>query len=159
MDDIHAESPDAGDHDVWRFLAGALASFLMLSGAFLIWQSRAEEPERLPPPPPSSNAPAILSRAPPKAPEASEKSREEKRFDRADRDNNGTIVLDELLLPRRKPFAELDVNHDGRLAFEEWAHSTIEKFKGADSDRNAKLTRAEYATTAPPPPKKKRCSC
>ena len=31
-----------------RFLAGAAASFLLLTGAFLIWQSRADERPGLP---------------------------------------------------------------------------------------------------------------
>lgn len=142
-----------------RFLAGALASFLMLTGAFLLWQGRAEEGPKLPPAPPKSPTPAMVIQKPVTAPEATEKSREEKRFDRADRDNDGKIVLAELLQPRQKDYAKLDTNHDGKLSFEEWAHTTIDKFKGADGDRNGLLTRAEYATTAPPPPKKPRCSC
>lgn len=142
-----------------RFLAGALACFLMMTGAFLLWQGRAQDAPSLPPPPPQGAAPAILTRSPPKAPEASPKSREEKRFDRADKDNDGKIVMAELLQPRRKSYAKLDKNGDGRLSFEEWAHSTIDKFTGADSDRNGLLTRAEYATTAPKPRKKTRCSC
>ena len=96
----------------------------------------------------------------PEAPEADPKSKEEKRFDRADKDDDGKIVLAELVEPRRKPFAKLDVNGDGRLSFEEWAVKTIDKFKGADADRNAALTRAEYATTAPKPKAKKpACDC
>jgi Ca2+-binding EF-hand superfamily protein len=86
-------------------------------------------------------------------------SREEKRFNRADKNKDGKILLDELLQPRRKPFAKLDRNGDGRLSFEEWAASTVEKFKGADADRNGQLTRAEYASTAPKPRPKPRCGC
>ena len=59
----------------------------------------------------------------------------------------------------RKAFAKLDKNGNGNLSFEEWGHTTIDKFTGADKDRSGWLTPAEYATTAPPPPKKKRCSC
>ena len=142
-----------------RVLAGALASLLLMTGAFLAWQSHAEETPQLPPAPKSA-APSILAPAPLKAPESTPKSRETRRFDRADRDNDGIIKLDELLEPRRKPFAKLDENSDGKLSFDEWAHTTIDKFKGADADRNATLTRAEYATTAPPPRKKKpKCGC
>lgn len=62
--------------------------------------------------------------------------------------------------PRRKPFAKLDVNNDGRLSFEEWAVKTIGKFKDADTDRSAALTRAEYATNASKPKAKKPvCDC
>ena len=93
------------------------------------------------------------------APEASARSREEKRFSRADRDKDGKIEAEELLGPRRKAFAKLDKNGNGALSFEEWAVTTIEKVKGADKDRSGWLTPAEYATTAPPPPKHKSCSC
>ena len=53
----------------------------------------------------------------------------------------------------------LDKNGDGKLSFEEWAHTTIDKFNGADANRNGQLTRAEYATTAPKPRKKPKCGC
>ena len=96
----------------------------------------------------------------PEAPEGDPKSKEEKRFDRADKNEDGKITLAELVEPRRKPFAKLDVNGDGRLSFEEWAVKTIDKFKDADADRSAALTRAEYATTAPKPKAKKpACDC
>lgn len=144
---------------VWRFLAGALASMLMMFGAFLIWKGHAEEAAQLPPPPTKAASPAVLAQKPASAPEASPKSREEKRFDRADKNKDGKIELAELLQPRRKPFAKLDTNGDGRLSFEEWAVTTIKKFNGADKDGSRILTRAEYATTAPKPKKKKSCSC
>jgi len=144
---------------VWRFLAGAVASFLMMTGAFLLWQGQAQEGPELPPPPPQSGAPAMVAQKPLVAPEATPKSREQKRFDRADKDNDGKIVLEELLQSRRKSYAKLDKNGDGRLSFEEWAVKTIDKFNGADSNRDRQLTRAEYATTAPKPRKKPKCSC
>ena len=142
-----------------RFLAGAAACFLLLTGAFLFWQSRAEEAPSLPaaPPPRASPSGVLTPLAAP--PEATPKSREKKRFSRADKDDNGRIEREELLAPRRKAFAKLDKNGNGSLSFEEWGHTTIDKFTGADKDRSGWLTPAEYATTAPPPPKKKRCSC
>ena len=142
-----------------RFLAGAVACFLMMTGAFLLWQGHAEETPAVPPPPAKSAAPSILAAKPLEAPHATEKSREEKRFNRSDRDNDGRIVLGELLEPRKKSYAKLDKNGDGKLSFEEWAHTTIDKFRGADGDRNGQLTRAEYATTAPKPRPKPKCSC
>ena len=144
-----------GGLPVWRFLAGAAACFLLMTGAFLFWQGRAQE-VGLPEPPPAAEtrAPSVVAQPALKAPEAPAKSREQQRFDRADRDNDGIIRMAELLEPRRKPFAKLDKNGDGRLSFEEWAVTTIDKFNGADKNRNAQLTRAEYATTAPPPPKR-----
>jgi len=95
----------------------------------------------------------------PAAPEADAKSKEEKRFGRADKDDNGRISLAELVEPRRKAFAKLDLNHDGKLSFDEWAVKTIDKFEGADADDSRSLTPAEYATTAPKPRKAPACSC
>lgn len=141
-----------------RFLAGAAACFLLLTGAFLFWQSRAADTPPLPPAPPArTSTPGLLQL--PQAPEASAKSREEKRFSRADKDKNGRIEREEILGSRRKAFAKLDANGNGSLSFDEWAVKTIGKFDGADKDRSGWLNAAEYASTAPPPPKKKRCSC
>ena len=144
-----------------RFLAGVAACFLMVTGAFLMWQSHAQKTSALPPaPPPRLNGPIAAGQSEaPAPPEASPKNREPKRFSRADKNRDGRIQADELLTPRRKAFAKLDKNGNGSLSFEEWAAKTIDKFQGADRDRSGWLTAAEYATTAPPPPKKKRCSC
>lgn len=145
-----------------RILAGVIAFFLLLTGGLLIWQGRAEEPTIPIAPHPRLAAlpgPMTLS-AIPAAPEADPKSKEEKRFGRADKDDNGQISLAELVEPRRKAFAKLDLNHDGKLSFEEWAAKTIDKFEGADADKSKWLTPAEYATTAPKPARKKpACSC
>ena len=146
---------------MWRYLAGAAASFLLLTGVFLIWQSRAERGAVLPAAPaaqPDSES-AVAQTAVLRAPEASPKNREERRFSRADKDKNGRIEREELFAPRRKAFAKLDANGNGTLSFEEWGVKTVDKFGGADKDRNGWLRPAEYATTAPPPPKKTRCVC
>lgn len=143
-----------------RFLAGAAACFLMMTGAFLIWQSRAQDASSLPAaPPPQMDTPSMSTAAPLRAPEASPKSREERRFSRADKDKDGLVEREELLGPRRKAFAKLDGNGNGSLSFEEWAVKSIGKFSGADRDRSGALTPAEFAATAPPLPKKKRCAC
>ena len=144
-----------------RFFAGVAATFLFMTGAFLIWQSRAESGPILPAAPEARPASASLFSPdqPLRAPEASPKSREERRFSRADKNKNGRIESEELLGARRKAFAKLDKNGNGALSFEEWATKTIDKFAGADRDRSGFLTRAEYATTAPPPPKRRACSC
>ena len=145
-----------------RFFAGAASAFLLLTGAFLIWQSRAEHAPSLPGAPAAtttSSASLFAASATLQAPEASPKTREEKRFSRADRNKDGKIEPNELLDPRRKAFAKLDTNGNGSLSFEEWAAKTIGKFQGADRDHNGILTAAEYATTAPPPPKHPGCSC
>ena len=146
---------------VARFLAGAAACFLLMTGAFLLWQGRAEEATALPPAPPARMASSgVLQPVVPAPPEATPKSREEKRFSRADKDKNGRIEREELMAPRRKAFAKLDTNGNRTLSFEEWAVKTVGKFDGADKDRSGWLSPSEYATTAPPSPKRKaRCAC
>ena len=125
-----------------RFLAGAAACFLLLTGAFLFWQSRAAETPLLPDAPPARMAgPALVAQNNvPAAPEATPKSREERRFSRADKDKNGRIEREELLASRRKAFAKLDKNGNGALSFDEWAVKTIDKFAGADKDRSGGST-------------------
>ena len=144
-----------------RWLAGIAAVLLFVTGAVLALQGRAEEPALPPAPQPRKMAVMPGQLAPiPAVPEADPKSKEQKRFDRADRNEDGRITLTELVEPRRKAFAKLDFNSDGRLSFEEWAAKTIDKFEGADGDRNKMLTRAEFASTAPKTrPKKPTCSC
>lgn len=145
-----------------RFFAGAAAAFLLLTGAFFMWQSHAAEPSSQLPSAPAARAsgPGLLAASAPfDPPQASEASRAEKRFSRADKNKDGRIESDEIFAPRRKAFAKLDTNGNGSLSFEEWAAKSIAKFQGADGDRSGWLTAAEYATTAPPAPKHKRCSC
>lgn len=144
-----------------RFLVGSAASLLLVTGAFLLWQGQAKDASLLPEAPPArAGSPSMLvASVVPQAPEATAKSREQKRFSRVDKDKDGRIEREEVFAPRRKAFAKLDIDHNGSLSFEEWAAKTIGKFGGADSDRSGWLTPAEYATTAPPPPKHARCGC
>jgi uncharacterized protein YxeA len=143
---------------VARYLAGLVSVLLLIIGAVLFWQAQPDQAQAVPMPPPPQAAGKLMPLNEP--PEATPKSREQKRFARADKDDNGRITAAELYEPRRKAFAKLDVNGNGVLSFEEWAAKTIGKFQGADKDRSGWLSAAEYATTAPPPPKRKaRCSC
>lgn len=141
-----------------RWLAGIAAVLLIITGGVLALQGRAEE-SPLPPAPQPRLAAAVPLSPLPNAPEADPNSKEEKRFARADKNEDGRITLAEMVEPRRKAFAKLDVDSDGKLSFEEWAVRTIDKFEGADADGNDTLTQAEYATTAPKPRKKPACSC
>ena len=145
-----------------RFFAGAAAAFLLLTGAFLIWQSRAEHSTGLPaaPPPRSATGASLFAAsAPLEAPEASPKSREEKRFSRYDKNKDGKIQADEYLAARRNNFNKLDADHNGALSFQEYAAKGIEKFVEAGG-RKGWLSPAEFVATAPPPPKhKSACSC
>ena len=144
-----------------RLLAGSAATLLLVTGAVLIWQGRAEGPSMPNPPTPrlaSAMAPINLARIP-DAPSADPRNKEQKRFARADKDEDGRITLAELVEPRRKAYVRLDLDQDGKLSFEEWAVKTIDKFGDADADKSRALTPAEYATTAPKPKAKPACSC
>ena len=143
-----------------RWLAGIAAVLLFVTGAVLIFQNDAG-PSALPPAPEPRLAAQLPGQLAPisEAPSADPKSKEAKRFDRSDKNEDGRITLAELVEPRRKAFAKLDSNSDGRLSFEEWAVKSIGKFEDADADGNEALTRAEFATTAPKPRKKAACAC
>lgn len=147
-------------------LAGAL---LMASGAAALWFStdhnRADaSAARAPRSAPMPEAAAPLAANLPEPPPVPEKSREEKRFARIDRDDDGRITQAEYLQQRRRNFDKLDVNGDGRLSFEEYAAKGIEKFRTTDSNRDGGLSAKEFATTAPKPKKTQtasaaRCIC
>jgi hypothetical protein len=144
-----------------RFFAGVASALLLVAAGFFIWKSRAQNEELIPPAPPARAgvvAPFKSDRLP-TPPEASPKSREEKRFARADKDDDGRITRAELLEPRRKAFAKLDVNGNGNLSFEEWAVKTAEKFGDADANRDGALTPQEYETTKPKARPKPKCNC
>ena len=140
-----------------RFFAGVASALLLVAAGFFIWKSRAERETIVPEAPVAGTESPLRLAALGEPPAASPKSREEKRFARADKDDDGRITAAELLEPRRKAFARLDANGDGRLAFEEWAVKTTGKFTAADADRNGALTPAEYETTKPPA--KRKCAC
>ena len=104
-----------------RFFAGGAASLLLVTGAFLLWQGQAREARLLPEAPPArAGSPSMLvASVVPQAPEATAKSREQKRFARVDKDKDGRIEKEEVFAPRRKAFAKLDTNGNGSLSFEE----------------------------------------
>jgi hypothetical protein len=144
---------------MWRYLAGAAASFLLLTGAFLLWQSRAQGPGLPPAPAARAAGPSFFgSNGELQAPEASAKTREERRFSRADKDD-GKVESDEFFAARHRNFDKLDADHNGALSFREYAAKGIEKFQAADRDRTGWLAPAEFAATAPPQAKRKACSC
>ncbi|HEY0113745.1 MAG TPA: EF-hand domain-containing protein [Allosphingosinicella sp.] len=148
-----------------RFAAGVASALLLVVGGFFLWKSRAEAEDPIPPAPRAAAvAPASFlvpqrEGRPPQPPAASEKSKEEKRFARADKNDDGRITLAELYEPRRKAFGKLDTNGNGSLSFEEWAESTSEKFAKADADRSGWLTPREYETTKPKTRPKPKCKC
>lgn len=144
---------------MWRFLAGAGSALLLAAAGFFVWTGSAQREAEIPAAPPAQSLVSTDEARPERPPEASPKSKEERRFARADKNDDGRITRDELLQPRRKPFEKLDANRDGRLSFEEWAVKTSEKFAGADADRSGWLSPAEYQTTAPKPKARPKCRC
>jgi hypothetical protein len=148
---------------MWRYFAGAASALLLAAAGFLFFRSGAEPGRPLFKPAPAARASAQLASEPlpAAAPAATEKTREQKRFDRYDKDRDGRITRDEYLVSRRKAFAKLDTNHDGKLSFEEWAIHTTTKFAQADADHSGALNAAEFLTTkvvrktAPKP----KCAC
>ena len=143
-----------------RFLAGVASCFLLMTGAFLIWQSRATGRSDFPDAPAARSASQSLfgGGASLQAPEADPKTREEKRFSRYDKNKDGKVEADEYLAARRRNFDKLDVDRNGALSFPEYAAKGIEKFNAAGG-RKGWLSAAEFVATAPPPAKHKTCSC
>ncbi len=159
---------EGGTMAISRFLIGGLASALLLTGGVFLWQgySRDAEVRAMPEPPPALPALPVAGRdapkrgaAPPELPEAKSETREERRFNRYDRDRNERISRVEMLSTRTASFRKLDTNGDNLLSFEEWAVTTSDRFAGADADKSGDLTRAEFATTAPKRKPKPKCSC
>lgn len=154
-----------------KYIAGAFATMLMLSAGFFFWIG-AQEPEVvLPdaPPPPEQEAvegglplamPDAPSEgiAPPTPPKAYKASREERRFNRYDRDRDEIITRLELMSSRTKAFKKLDMDGNNLLTFEEWAVATSERFVKSDRNGNGQLTRIEFRSTRPKR-KAPRCQC
>jgi len=151
-----------------RTLLGALAALLLVAAGVFWWQGRAETSTGTPPPDatahgiadpnalPSADGRGLRGAA---LPEADEMSREQRRFDRFDRDRDGRITRNELLAPRADSFRKLDTDHNNLLSFEEWAVKTGNRFKGADSNGDGALTRPEFATTKPKLGQQPQCNC
>jgi len=145
-----------------RFFAGVGSALLLVAAGFFFWTGMAQDEGDPVPAPPAAPAGPIAAGPPARPPSADARTKEQRRFDRADRDNDGRVTLEELTFPRRKAYDRLDRDRDGRLSFEEWAVRTYEKFAGADANRDRALNRDEYATTAPrrrTPARQKNCAC
>lgn len=150
-----------------RVVLGAVLGLILAGVGIFWWQGRAQVEEAAPPPPdivatPAEDAlpqadPADLTG--PAPPEATELTREQRRFFRYDRNRDLKITRNEMLSTRSDAFRKLDKDGNSLLDFEEWAVATVDKFEGADADGDRVLTQSEFATTAPRPKKKPRCSC
>ncbi len=150
-----------------RIVLGALAALLLVGAGIFWWQGRAET-ERgadLPDAPaaaatgealPGDTGAGQRGAAPP---EVDEVTREQRRFDRLDRNRDSRVDRNEMLGPRVAAFRKLDADHNNLLSFEEWAVKTSDRFRAADVNRNGALDRAEFATTRPKRGAKPKCAC
>ena len=147
-----------------RFLLGGLAGLLLLSGGFFIWMGYGAVPDpaadAVPPPAaiPEASADAVGS-PPPEPPEARQATREERRFQRYDRNRDGTVTRIEMMSTRTNAFKRLDSDGNNLLSFEEWAVATGGRFAEADGDRSGGLNAAEFARTAPRRGPVSKCRC
>ncbi|MGY6551915.1 MAG: EF-hand domain-containing protein [Erythrobacter sp.] len=149
-------------------ILGVLIGLVLAGVGMFWWQGRAAI-ESNAPPPAEPEFVAASDELPmvdpgdlrgPAPPELTERTREQMRFDRYDRNRDGVISRDELLASRVPAFRKLDVDGNNLLTFEEYAVTTVKKFEGADKNGDGKLTREEFATTAPKPAAKKpACKC
>jgi len=138
-----------------RIAVGAFAALLFVSAGLFWWQGRAAI-ERGAPLPDLSGAGA--TGAPPielpsagahgrgaalPGAKAAVQSKEERRFNRYDRNRDGAVSRTEMLSTRVKAFQKLDVNHDNLLSFEEWAVRTSDRFRQIDRNGDGVVSRAE----------------
>lgn len=156
-----------------RLVLGAVLALVLVGIGMFWWQGRAEVEKGAPLPAPVEEtamapiAPAeetlpqadITDQEGPEPPEATELTREQQRFFRYDRNRDWRITRNEMLATRTAAFRKLDVDGNNLLTFEEWAVSTVNKFKSADRNGNLELTPAEFATTRPKKSKKPVCRC
>lgn len=142
---------------MWRYFVGAAAALLLAGAGFLLFQSGAQPDRPLFRAPPQAGA--VPDALPSAAPAATERTREEKRFDRYDKDRDGKITREEYLVSRRKAFAKLDTDHNGQLSFDEWAIRTTTKFATADADHSGAMNAAEFLTTKVVRKTAPKCAC
>jgi len=147
---------------------GLFLGLIIASIGLYWWQGVAQVEQNAPPPPmvPEGPSPEDLpvtdpgDMEGPTPPEASELTREQRRFFRYDRNRDLVITRNEMLSTRSDGFRKLDADGNNLLTFEEWAVTTVDRFEGADADGNGKLTQREFSATAPKlAPRKPACKC
>lgn len=152
-----------------RTLLGTFAALLLAATGLFWWQGRASTEVGAAPPSlvgslagesdpglPTADGKGPAGVAPP---EANDATREQRRFDRLDKNRDGRITRVEALTPRAAAFRKLDVDGNNLLSFEEWAVVTATRFKGADKNGDAVLDRPEFATTKPKRSATPQCRC
>ncbi len=155
-----------------RILLGAFGALVLVTLGLFWMQGRAQVEQAAPPPDPEILAeeevedPNALPSADvgdlegPAPPEASELTREQRRFFRYDRNRDLKITRNEMLSTRTNSFRDLDVDGNNLLTFEEWAVTTANRFDEMDGNGDDELTAEEFATSAPARrPARPRCNC
>ncbi len=152
-----------------RIVLGAVAALLLVSAGLFWWQGRAaSERGSLPAGSqladltpgdaelPTASGSGLRGNAPP---EASEITREERRFHHVDRNSDGRITPNEMLAPRVAAFRKLDVDGNNLLSFDEWSVKTSNRFKAADANGDRILDRREFTATRAKPAAHPDCRC
>ena len=146
---------------MWRYLAGGTAVIALIIAGFLVFSGNARPRPLLPAQPVSQSgeAPVASDPLPDAVPQATDKTREQKRFDRYDKDRDAKITREEYLVQRRKAYARLDVDGDGKLEVVAvtregymWVWDTPTKapaFVEWESFRNGPQNRGRYVSAAP----------
>ncbi|MGB3165578.1 MAG: EF-hand domain-containing protein [Alteraurantiacibacter sp.] len=152
-----------------RMLLGAFAALALVALGLFWMQGRAQVEQAAPPPEPEVTDEAqdldalptadIGDMRGPAPPEASELTREQRRFFRYDRNRDLKITRNEMLSTRTDAFRRLDTDGNNLLTFEEWAVTTANRFEGMDGNGDGELNAAEFATSRPKPRITPRCAC
>jgi hypothetical protein len=150
-----------------RTVLGAMVMLVLIAVGLFWWQGRAAIERGAPPPEPIAavaDADALPQADPgelrgPEPPEATELTREQRRFFRYDRNRDRRISRNEMLSTRTDAFRKLDKDGNNLLTFEEWAVTTVERFDGADANGDRWLSPEEFAKTAPRRLARPGCRC
>ncbi|MHB9878743.1 histidine kinase [Pacificimonas sp. ICDLI1SI03] len=147
----------------WKRAALLLLIAILVATAVIAWL-RQPDPVGVPPPPPMTDVPGQVAAvtqdscpptpacepmvSPPPAPKADPALREQRRFNRNDRDKDGVVAKEEYLHSRQRSFDKMDENGDGHIDFTEYSVKQRERFDNSDCDSSRTLTPAEFASTA-----------
>ena len=151
-----------------RIMLGLVLGLIVATVGLYWWQGVAQVELNAPPPPDVEELPSADDLpltdpgelTGPEPPEASELTREQRRFFRYDRNRDLVITRNEMLSTRSDGFRALDVDGNNLLTFEEWAVTTADRFDSADANSDDRLTPQEFASTAQRKPARSRgCSC
>lgn len=138
-----------------RIIVGAVSALMLASAGLFWWQGRAELERGAPPPEltgaGAGDAPIELPSADPNGRRGAalpgvakrQMSTDEKRFNRYDKNRDGSISRPEMLTTRVNGFKKLDLNRDNLLTFEEWAVKTANRFKEIDRNGDGIVNREE----------------